>query len=199
MINPAKLCLALATALGAAACVHTGFERTGRLRLDGGGEGVAPVFTMVPDGYEEVATVRVRADSLGTADRLERHLLRRANLLGCAGVVDLRVRAYTAAQATCVQRRELPEADAVEVVAVREPPAELLARAEESGDAGAALLSVLDKIAARPAHERAWPLQWYLATYPNSPFAADVDALLVREDTGGAASSASVRMAPSAP
>jgi hypothetical protein len=197
MRNP--LCIGVVALASAVACVHTGFERTGRLRLDNGSEGAAPVFAVIPDGYEEVATVSVHADSLGTAERLERHLLRRANLMGCAGVVDVVVQAHRAAQATCVQRRELPEAGAAAIVAVREPSLELMARAQSGGDAGAALLSVLDSVATRPARERAWPLQWYLATYPNSPYAADVDAMLVREVAGGGGSTASVRMAPSAP
>ncbi len=181
------------------ACVHGSFERTGRLRLDEGREGLAPIFAVIPDGHEEVARVTVTADALGTSDRLERHLLRRASLMGCVGVVELEVHDQAYATGTCVQRREL-ETEVAEVVAVKDPPAELLARARAAGAPGESLVNVLTQVQSRPAAERVWPVQWYLQTYPQSPFAAEVEQLMLRAPRPGAVpQAASVRMAPTSP
>jgi hypothetical protein len=152
-----------------------------------------------PAGYEEVAVVSVRADSFATAERLERHLRRRAALMGCAGITDLYVQAEAGAQAVCISPRE-PTAPAPEAVAVIDPSPELMARARDAGAQGRALLKVLAQVMKRPPDERAWPLRWYQKNYPNSPFAAEVEALFVYGVAPGAVSaSASVRMAPSAP
>ena len=197
-ITRVPLLLAGVLATGAA-CVHGTFERTGRLRLDDGREGLASVFAVVPDGHEEVARITVTADYLGTSERLERHLLRRASLIGCAGVVDIEIQEHVQAEGTCVQRREL-EPQAVQVVAVKEPPAELWAKARAAGPRGESLLAVLAQVQARPTTERAWPLQWYVQNYPQSPFAAEVERLMIRQPQPAAAPrAASVRMAPTSP
>ncbi|MBI5549014.1 MAG: hypothetical protein HY901_34455, partial [Deltaproteobacteria bacterium] len=54
-----------------------------RLRLDNGSEGKAPVMAAMPAGFEEVAEINLQADGVATAERLNKHLVRRANLLGC--------------------------------------------------------------------------------------------------------------------
>src|SRR5690349_14763745 len=92
LVHPAsaaqKLGALLVVAL-ASGCVHAQVERTGRLQLGDGREGRAPVLDAVPQGYEQVAVVRVAAEGLGTQERLEKHLVRRASLLGCGAVVNV--------------------------------------------------------------------------------------------------------------
>jgi hypothetical protein len=187
-----------ATLLGAS-CVHTDYERTGRSRLVNGREGTVPVFASTPAGYDEVAVVSIHADSFATAERLERHLLRRASLMGCAAVTDVYVQAEAGAQAVCVTPRE-PTAPPPEAVAIVDPSPALVARVEQAGAQGQALLRVFAQVMSRPAGERAWPLRWYQKNYPNSPFANEVEALFVYGVAPGTvAPSASVRMAPTAP
>jgi hypothetical protein len=143
--------------------------------------------------------ISVQADSFATAERLERHLLRRASLLGCAAIVELRVQPEVAAHGVCVQRRE-PDLQTPGTTVVLEPSPALVNRATSAGPAGEMLLRVLAQARERPPRERAWPLRWYLENYPDSPFYADVEALLVYGVPAGAITpSASVRMAPTTP
>ncbi|MBI5509843.1 MAG: hypothetical protein HY903_13895 [Deltaproteobacteria bacterium] len=188
-------CLALGVG-----CVHSTMERTGRLRLDGGGEGRAPVLASLPSGFEEVGVITVRADGIATGERLDRHLLRRAALMGCDGVVGVQVEEDVDAEAVCVKRREPVQAAAPRQIRVREPSPELVAQARLAGAEGTALVAVLTQLRSRPAAEREWPLRWYLQTYPDSRFAPDVGALFEEvTPTYASPDAVSVRGAPTTP
>lgn len=182
------------------ACVHAVTERTGRLPLAEGREGRAPTLMALPQGFEEVALITVTADGMGTTERLNTHLSRRAALLGCDGIMNVSVNPGVEAQATCVKRREPRQVSAPSVVRVRAPSQALLTRIAQSGESGRVLLSVLHQSAERKGAEQAWPIKWYLQAYPQGPFAADVNELLevlVPEPITSPA--ASVRGAPTAP
>ena len=186
--------------LMATGCVHTSMERTGRMRLDSGSEGSTPVMATMPQGFEEVAELNVQADGIATVERLNKHLVRRAHLLGCDGLVNVRVEADVGADAVCVKRREPLAQVATKTFRVLDPPAELLERAKTAGDQGVALYQVLAQVQTRPSNERAWALRWYLETYPQSPFATDVSALFEEVTPMRASpSAASVRGAPTTP
>ncbi|MEE8408166.1 MAG: hypothetical protein V3T05_01045 [Myxococcota bacterium] len=193
----AKVIIGLGLGLTAIGCVHSRIDRTGRMRLGHGHEGKAPVLAALPDGYEEVAEVTVRADGIATAERLERHLLRRASLLGCDGVINMMVAAGSGAFAVCVRRHEPLQPEETKPIVVAMPSEDLMNRARDAGPEGRALLNVLAQAETRSREDRAWPLRWYLDTYPNSPFRGDVEALLVAPSVSRAVtSSASVRPAP---
>jgi hypothetical protein len=180
-----------------ASCVHSNLERTGRMRLGNGTEGRAPIMAEVPAGFEEVGVLTIQADGIATAERLNKHLLRRANLIGCDGLTDVQVAADQSGAAVCLKRREPIAKAEPKAVRVLEPPQELMERASAAGDEGAMLSQVLAQVQARPAAEREWPLRWYLETYPSSPFAPDVSALFEEVTPMRASpSAASVRGAP---
>lgn len=187
----------LASALGG--CVHASVERTGRLRLGDGSEGRAPILDTRPADSEEVAVLTVDADGAATAERLTRHLQRRASLLGCDGLIQVEIEEKRSARGTCVRRRERVTSAEI-AYAVRPASQALRARAASAGAEGAALLAVLDQAERRSEQQKAWPLRWYLDNYPNSPFRADVEALFVVEDAQLVAvgTPQNVRTAPSA-
>ncbi len=188
-----KPVMTAATMMLVSACVHTQIERTGRAHLGGGNEGVVRVLAAMPAGYQEVAVITISASSFGTEQRLKRHLLRRASLLGCEAIVGLVVKVDANARGTCIQRGE-PSYEVPTIVLDAAPT--LLVRAADAGPAGEALLQVIDQMNSRPASERSWPLKWYLKTYPDSPFYDDVAALLRGPVPSGSQATASVRMAP---
>ncbi len=182
----------------ASGCVTAQVERTGRLRLGDGREGKVPVLSAMPQGFEEVAVVTVEADSLATPERLEKHLVRRASLLGCGAVVGI-VHGAEGAKGTCVRRRDPepsdPDDEDSEMVIVQASDA-LKRRALEAGSEGEALLRVLAQSDSRAGAERAWPLKWFLSTYPDSAFRADVEALFVPVRMATVGAPIAVRSAP---
>jgi hypothetical protein len=170
--------LPIAGLLLLAGCVHTDVSRIGRQRLGDGSEGLAPILASVTGDFDEVAVLTVGADAASTVERRERHLSRRAALLGCDAVIRVR---HEAALTTgiCARRRgDAPESIEIAYL-VAAPSPDLVTRARAAGPEGLALLSVLDQVERRSESQRAWPLRWYLATYPDSPFRADVEAMIV--------------------
>lgn len=175
-------CLVALLAASGAACVHASVERTGRAPLGGGSEGYAAVWDDVPSGYEEVARVTVEADGIATPERLERHLRRRASLMGCDAMTAIQVTAGESATGNCVRRLEPAPAITTDgAVIVASPPEALLDAARRAGPEGATLLQVLEQVERAPASARAWPLRWYVSNYPNSRFVSDVTKLFIEE------------------
>lgn len=160
------------------ACVHARVERTGRQSLGGGRDGAVQILASTPVGFEEVANVTVTAEGLATPQRLQKHLVRKASLLGCHAVVNVSFPTQDTASGACIKRNE-PDFSIPETFVVTRAPESLRAKAQAAGDVGLALLDVLDQSETRQGSARAWPLRWYLSTYPNSPFAGDVAALFV--------------------
>jgi hypothetical protein len=186
-IGTLKQLVTIVVATLATGCVHTQLDRLGRSRLDGGGEGRAPIVAATPVNSEEVALVSVQADGVATTERLTRHLQRKASLLGCDALTNVVIDGEQG-QGTCLRSRHLV-ATRARALTVVDPSTSLLAKAGNAGAEGVALLAVLDQVKARRGTERGWPLRWYLETYPDSPFKADVEALLVPVlETAGAPS-----------
>lgn len=187
---------ALVLLLSVNACVHARVERTGRQALGNGREGAVAVLASVPQGFEEVATVQVTAEGLATPERLQKHLVRKASLLGCSAVVNVRFPTTETAQGDCIKRNE-PDFSQPETFVVTRASDSLRSKATDAGAVGEALLAVLDQSEAQDGAKKAWPLRWYLSNYPNSPFANDVAALFVpTSKTLANAAPASVRAQP---
>lgn len=168
--------------LAATACVHSDIQYVGRTPLGGGREGLSPILVATPDGYEEVAVITVNADLFNTSVRRQRHLRRKASLLGCDALVPIRAPSSTQTTGICVRSRQPQPQESVNLV-VAPPPADLLERAAHGGPSGLALLKVLRQSANSREDAKAWPLQWYLSNYPQSPFRADVEALMTTRDS----------------
>ncbi len=188
----------IATLFLSTACVHTHVERTGRMRLGGGQEGVAPVMATVSADFEEVAIVHISVDSLSNDDRLIRHLQRRASLLGCDAITQIKIDT-DAASAACIKRTESTfVAQAQEGKVVSQASPELLTKLVRSGSEGAGLAQMLAGMNNRSAQERAWSINWFLKNYPDSPFRSDIQGLISAPTEAVASLPAStVRAAPS--
>ncbi len=190
----------------ATACVQSNVNRTGRARLGGGSEGSTKVFEQTPAGYQEIAVIDVNAAALGKEDRLERHLLRQASLLGCDGVVNVRTERGNASAICLKHLSGTKVVDAIDLqdAVVLNAPDTLRRKAAQGGAYGIALLKAIERSQnqAEPTR-RGWPLKWYVENYPQSPFIADVEALFVSSDEfegalASAGAPASVRTAPEA-
>ena len=113
------------------------------------------------------------------AERREYHVRRRASLLGCDAVTEIRATAEST-HGVCIKRRAgAPEK---QDIVIMKAPYWLVAKAEAAGPAGLPLLKALHQSAAHEGSQAAWPLNWYLRTYPESPFVADVQSLFVPAD-----------------
>ena len=77
---------------------------------------------------------------------------------------------------------------------------ELVERAVAAGRMGEPVIQVLSQVQQRTEGERAWPLRWFLQTYPDSPFHADLASLIVESPVAqNVTRPASVRTAPTLP
>ena len=167
----------------------------GRMPLHQGREGFAPVLETVAADQEQVALISVSATAVGDAARQRRYLQRRASLLGCDGITHIRPsgRELTG---VCVRNRTSRPPSGPDTL-VRSPSHALVSRVANDAVHGSPLLKVLHRIAALPANQRAWPLEWYLANYPHSPYITEVENLFVAsEDFGQAASETTLRAGP---
>ena len=163
--------------------------------LGGGQEGLARVLEILSPDQEKAAVISVNSSRFGTAQRQIIHLRRRANLLGCDGIYNLH-RTATRAFGTCVRNRAELDNPTTPMV-VRTPSHDLVERASNDRVHGLTLIKILNRISKLPSNKRAWQLQWYLQTYPESPFASDVESLFIASaDFGRAQGHASLRAAP---
>jgi hypothetical protein len=168
--------LAVSMVATSSACVHAQLDRVGRAQLGDGSEGLAPIVAAPGSMYESVALITVSADGIATEERLGRHLQRRASLLGCDALTEPTFGSGQAS-ATCLRERVATTQGAPDLM-VADPSPTLIARAKGAGAIGTPLLQVLGQLRSRHGAERVWAVRWYLETYPDSPFRAEVEALL---------------------
>jgi len=185
----------LLTASTGVGCIHSNVTRVGRMPLGGGHEGLAPVLEKLSPDQEKAAVISVNSSKFGTTQRPIMHLRRRASLLGCDGIYNLH-RTATRAFGTCIRNRAERDTPTIAMV-VRTPSHDLVERASNDRVYGLALIKILNRISNLPANKRAWQLQWYLETYPESPYTDDVEGLFIASaDFGKAKGHASLRAAP---
>jgi hypothetical protein len=184
----------------AAGCVHTQIERRGRQQLRGGAEGLAQWLPLASPDFEEAAVIRVQATGITNTTRRSRHLLRRASLLGCDGVTAVEHISENQSQAICLKRIEPKTTRApLTTHALASTPKALQRKLMDGGDAGIALLHLLNKTDGQMSSQRDWSLRWYLKNYPESPFQNDVRSLFIQNaSSSGGSNPPSIRTAPQA-
>ena len=195
MSKGSKLIVMIVLAFGSVACVHTEVGRIGRMPLNTGKEGLAPVIDTLKPDQERVALLSVDAPLVGKTRRQLMHLRRRASLLGCDGVTQI-VSTSDKLTGVCVRSRTSSPLEAPEIL-IRSPSHALVSRVAQDTVHGSPLLKVLHRISQLPADQRAWPLEWYLEHYPASPYAADIENLFVAaRDFGQGAGDTTLRAGP---
>ncbi|MDP7038573.1 MAG: hypothetical protein QGI45_05405 [Myxococcota bacterium] len=161
----------------ATACVHTDVQRIGRLRLQNPKEGFAPVLTQISTDYERVAVIRAKASAAGSKQRLTKYLRRQASVAGCDAIARIVFQSKTSAHALCLERREPEHKHSATNRLPAQASDKLLSELAQSGEEGILLAQMLAKSNGRRAEERRHLINWYLDTYPQTTFRAELMGL----------------------
>ena len=161
----------------ATACVHTDIQRIGRLRLQNPKEGFAPVLTQIPTDYERVAVLSAKASAASSKQRLTKYLRRKASVAGCDAIARIVFKSKTHAHALCLERREPEHQHNQSAHLPAQASDKLLGQLAQSGEEGIRLAQMLEKSNGRRAEERRHLINWYLDTYPQTSFRAELMGL----------------------